>query len=820
MAHFSADVRLRPIRFGFVVKPDDAESLRRVFRVNTCLWGGKFNPIIPFLRAVPKWWDRHGYRFETAAQITNGYLDFFEPDFLVESKPGIASALGYEPKRVIPLDDVLQREGDSHKEGHGESVMALYRDRYLKEFQFTRRHPHDIVDIVAADASFADAASCLFGGFPSEPGLEYFAQAFKDAFDPRPIQLTGATLAEFYETGGTSALRIGHGDIEVDSHGWHDPALFVFDAHSPHDLMDVWNLRAVRRDVLPVPMQWLPVLSPFCRQFITRNFRPLPHNPHGVMIRVTAMFGRAIPRDAIEPLFREHLQVPLEGANVLQDFYPDWRPRSLHGPRDRRPILNAKHDTFSSESDGDAATARFEHLTPSWADRFGADRRWANVVKLSDWSFKDLAATVFPNERGSAFLPRLGIGGQERFATTEGIVVFPKFVGYSEHWELPTGSAAIAEWLKTSGLESTASDAGRATEQVIQTIGGFNRVGDLAKKGILETLNDMARTPVTHSAHSQKFRNQVQRAVRGDIWRDRSFNTLVERGVVQLGLEVRCTNCATWSWFALDELDYKLPCALCRRSFGFPITDPGTSDKARWAYRVVGPFALPDFARGAYAAALALRSFAQVIGGHRDGSTTWCAGRELVLGPNAKIEADFIIWYQRRALITHDQDAPTDVVFGEAKSFGKDAFKPEDVDNMKAIAQRFPGSVITFATLREPSQITEAEVAAIRKLALWGREYLPGRRRTRAPVVVLTGLELFAGFSLPNTWKEAGGRHAIFGDGWRTETSNLRTLADITQQLYLNLPSYSQWHETKWKAIHARRKARADAKPKKETVLR
>jgi hypothetical protein len=121
--------------------------------------------------------------------------------------------------------------------------------------------------------------------------------------------------------------------------------LFVFDAQSPHDLMDYWNLRAVRANVLPVPLQWLPELSPFCRRYITENFRPLPNNPHGVMI--------------------------------------------------------------------------------------------------NDWTFEDVAAIVFPIQRGAAFLPRLGIGGQLRLSTTEGVVVFPMFTGHSEHWDLPSGAAAI-----------------------------------------------------------------------------------------------------------------------------------------------------------------------------------------------------------------------------------------------------------------------------------------------------------------------------------------------------------------------------------------
>ena len=68
MNNIRVDIRLRPIRFGFLVRPDDAEkNVLEIFRINTCLWGGRFNPIIPFFKYVPSWWERHGFRFENAS---------------------------------------------------------------------------------------------------------------------------------------------------------------------------------------------------------------------------------------------------------------------------------------------------------------------------------------------------------------------------------------------------------------------------------------------------------------------------------------------------------------------------------------------------------------------------------------------------------------------------------------------------------------------------------------------------------------------------------------------------------------------------------
>jgi hypothetical protein len=94
------------------------------------LWGGKYNPIIPFFKRLPSWWERKGYRFGNAKQIINGYLDFFEPDFVVEAEKGLADGLGFDPERVLQLTDLLNRDGERGWNKYGLSVNDLYRDLY------------------------------------------------------------------------------------------------------------------------------------------------------------------------------------------------------------------------------------------------------------------------------------------------------------------------------------------------------------------------------------------------------------------------------------------------------------------------------------------------------------------------------------------------------------------------------------------------------------------------------------------------------------------------------------------------------------------
>jgi hypothetical protein len=223
------------------------------------------------------------------------------------------------------------------------------------------------------------------------------------------------------------------------------------------------------------------------------------------------------------------------------------------------------------------------------------------------------------------------------------------------------------------------------------------------------------------------------------------------------------------------------------------MTDPGNTENCKWAYRLAGPFSLPDYAGGGYCAALALRFFCGILKHHDRVNVTWSAGQELELAPGHAIEADFILWYQRTQFFGNDY--PTDIVFGEAKSFGKDAFEAEDVERMKALATRFPGAIFVFATLKQAVELSQGEIERLGELALWGREYLTNIRHTRAPVILLTGTELFAAYSLHEAWKAAGGKHAQFREAGRFRENNLRVLADLTQQLYLNLPSYSAWLE-------------------------
>ena len=125
------------------------------------------------------------------------------------------------------------------------------------------------------------------------------------------------------------------------------------------------------------------------------------------------------------------------------------------------------------------------------------------------------------------------------------------------------------------------------------------------------------------------------------------------------------------------------------------------------------------------------------------------------------------------------------LVFGEAKSFAAEGFKSADVERMSKVADKFPGAFIVFATLKD--ELSDAEKSSIGELAMQGRARLENGQ-PRSPVIVLTGTELFASWHLGHAWKDKGGQHARFAELAGMSLDNLRTLAELTQQLYLGLP--------------------------------
>src|SRR3989344_3312334 len=77
------NVKLRPIKLAFLVDPKDSKGLARAIELNSTLWGGSYNPIIPTFKKVPKIWKESHIFGYNSEKILKGYIEAFNPDFIV-----------------------------------------------------------------------------------------------------------------------------------------------------------------------------------------------------------------------------------------------------------------------------------------------------------------------------------------------------------------------------------------------------------------------------------------------------------------------------------------------------------------------------------------------------------------------------------------------------------------------------------------------------------------------------------------------------------------------------------------------------------------
>lgn len=479
---------------------------------------------------------------------------------------------------------------------------------------------------------------------------------------------------------------------------------------------------------------------------------------NGHMLNSTTIFSRSIPQKEAIEIYNNYIKIDKQGANNVQFWYPDIKVEQSDWVAGlKRPIL--KYDETKKEinlSNDENIEIHFEALSPDFAKKYDNKIRWANIINIEDWSFKNQIVTNFPTNYRNPIFPKFNFYRESLIPSTEGLTIFPEHINGSYRWRLENGTNTINQWLDKYGIKAIVSDAGKATQQIIDTIGGVTQIYSLTSRNIIEQLNKMANTPLTSSFQINKFENEINKNTSKNPYGHTRSEILVSQKIVELGLELKCSKCNSWNWYKLNNIDYNLTCNRCLKTFDFPITKPTKSDFSRWAYRVIGAFALPDYARGGYSASLAIHFFERNIGLSSDLNITWSGGQELTLKSGEKAEADFILWTQKKETLAFNKH--TDIVFGEAKSFAKDAFKDSDIQKMKLLAETFPKSIRVFATMKEFDKFSQDEIERIKELAKWGRGYDNKGKEIRAYVMVLTGLELFIDdySGLSKIWEQKG----------------------------------------------------------------
>src|SRR3972149_2888998 len=195
MAYGTINLRLRPIKFAFLVDPTDRDGLLEAIEINTFLWGGMFNPIIPAFRRLPKIWREIPFKNLNSKTILEGYLDAYDPDYVVSVGKCSSRNFDVGNRQLISSSEILAgvEEDGIPKYGIGLfEVLQYFIDRELK---FTRRKPLDVY-LLDFGKPFHLFMASVFGSL-SQSINKILSDNFKDILGAKKVICTISNYSEF-----------------------------------------------------------------------------------------------------------------------------------------------------------------------------------------------------------------------------------------------------------------------------------------------------------------------------------------------------------------------------------------------------------------------------------------------------------------------------------------------------------------------------------------------------------------------------------------------------------------------------------------------
>ncbi len=813
----SAQVRIRPLRFAFLVKPRDRKALQRVFEMNSSLWSGVFNYIIPLFKTVPARYKQEYQKPISAKTMINGFVEAFQPDYVVATCDGQIKEYGvdFPQNRSISFGDLLARD-ELNRCQIGVDLRSICRDLYIERFQFVQRHGPEVVIPTCRDNRYGLLFSAMFGAFPEKSDV---AQAYISALDGKQKRYEAIEYPDIFDPQKLFPLRVTHHKLETfrNGHGWQS-YLFYMDEMSGWDLIEYWNYRALGWPIVPLPAHLAPQLKSFCEKFIADNHRPFPP-PSNAWHATSLLCAKSQSFEEMQAFVRTltipNHDHPLTSNPHVPRLWEEWgrgadhaTPQTVTHARkstNAYVIGNGLHISFQPHE--------FAESDP-YCSRFLAS---ANVIESIGSN-----TPVIPWNRDVAAKLTYNFGQEKTWVSREGIVTFGGRYGGTEYLRMPNPINIFGALAEASGFQLSLSPAGRVCEQIIASFGSLMATRTiLESKDLLRMLDRMAHedleVEIEDPSDDPMKRKKVRKgyAPLGEIRRvlglsnqadasrlDRHLAALTRCDVLRLGMALKCDSCLHTSWFSLEDLRPTLNCPRCHTEFSFPAGVPPSN---AWAYRVLGPFATSNFAHGAYCVAAAMHFIEKKVA-HK---TTMIPSFEMNKNGQTDFEADFGAFITMGAF---SQITTPYLVLGECKSFNR--CEDKDFERARRAAELFPGAVLCFCTFNDSLELSE--IKGLKKIVKAGRRRL-AVGMSMNPVLILTARELFGQFRL-------GEFSDLYGADSQTARGifmrgEIEEVCEFTQRLYLGMPSSHEMWQTKIRKRIAKNRVKSIASKKQTTVL-
>lgn len=710
MASTTLFVNYRPLKIGFCVRADNLEDITRAAELNTLLWGGIYNPIIPINSDI-----------KFSSQLVKVFgVDLLYPVF---NTPEIENFIKQHKHLEWrnPYDKILFQQLEKETRMGVLDVSNIIEYHWEKEFKSIKKS-NCILPTWSKNDPLARIFTLQFGSYPANPKLSFdHKTGYLRGLRAKSQRIVKGKVvdANLYRKMTPILLTEDRLILGGGSWGWDSHGVFLGKPDKPQDLIDYWNLRASAINLHFVPIDNVDRVKGFIKKHLesVKKRDAAKRFPRGVGF----WYGHDV-KDSVVRKIADQLMKKGESKVFCGVSEHSWNGLNIKPPKpefESHTVLAGIDWSYKTPS------VSFElPLNPATSSRYNSGQELVlDVRPIGEYSYKGytLKLPFFPdlNEwyaRNVVLHPdELRVGKDEI-----GIVVEVHDSTSTLH------PIKIQEIIKQifarAQIQSQPSKPGLIAQRLIERMGGdLDDCRVFKVRGVRKLIGLLSPSEfVTRSYAERTIRDvdnsgspsfdshkslHIQKREAPDLTPQEVFDYLLDKNVFTIGLAPVCPNCELEFWLSLRDINDEVKCEYCGHQFKIA---PQLRHRGDFRFRRSGLFGRADNQEGAIPVILTLLQMLR-----RNGMEQFMYSTGLKLDSTAHgvdCETDLVI-------VGKDnwKDKVT-VVIGECKT--NDEITEEDVQNMLEVKQALDNSeVVTYLLFSKTSEFTDAEIERFSPLA-------------------------------------------------------------------------------------------------------
>ncbi|MCD8739686.1 hypothetical protein LT679_03640 [Mucilaginibacter roseus] len=784
-----------PIRFFFLIQPDNNQRFQRAMELACSVWGGTYAPIFAYYEELPFTY-RQEFRIPiTTADYYRFTLENYDPDVVLYdddlSEAAIKDIAG--ERKIITIEAYLAAIENGTNDY---AIITLEIAKYYLENEFKYLRNDDLVFSVAKVAPENLLLNALMGSTSEKlrTGIERMFEG-NDALEQPEIGWD--EMVDYAVAPKIDIIDLVYHKLRIWSNKPYKMGSGIYFMRSDRlqDVMNFWNLRAAGWKVVPLATDLMD--KPYFKDYVLRFTNWAVQREGGQMGSIRLLIGHRFTKEQIDTAWAIAKPADTAQLNGTSFSWQTWFPRfwanyeyqDADHIKSELPFYDAFYDHYDVEEN--RIEFKAQHLPFFYDWNLAREAAYKVILDISvhdghaeyatllsgitDMQLRRLAAPIDFREWR---LSPAGIHRTVNRSDSSIILSLPKALDFFKSY--------------FSNLDQTLKETSNSklAKEVLKNIGGLTLGKFLLRAGPLKIIELFEGGKVISYA---QLVAEIQKTLTIKKVTDAQtfIGRLLEHKIIEMGAQIQCSVCEQHGFFLPETIAATITCPICRNQYSLPMSAP--SDIV-WHYRGIGPFSRANKADGVMAVFATLSLFQTEITGHSE-KVSALFGFELIgktQGQTPK-EVDLCLLLQNG----RDEFKQPDLLFCECKTYKR--FNLKDVERMVALGDEFPGSILVMATLNEA--LNEDEVKLLTTLV---QHFHKGTTsRPANPVLILTGIEL-----LPEDYRAGFRAYKNKIKPYHRHNDYIGALAEFSVNEHLKIQNWWDIREQVWQnGIYVRQMA-------------